>query len=525
MKRVLTFALSAIMLMTVPVSSVFAYHAPSYIKVGLKFGSAAVDTADISVSSGCVIGYEQNYAFSRLMTIPGNTVLSVRKGDGAYLVTGKTFPTLQEAADAARMLSAKGICAFAAYYNTQNRVMIGKYLTLDEAGDSVADVIGAVGGELSAISATDKMVVISVGGYNLIFDSGEVNFAVVPQDQQTGLMGFAGHKYRGYMVFSRSSGSDMALINLVQTDDYVASVVGSEMYASWHIEALKAQAVIARTYACQTSSYSQYGIDVTDDTRTQAYDGTEKETESTRRAAFETSGVVVLYKGQPAQTYFSACSGGKTADVYSAWGGGAGLDYLASVEDPYEDTKNIPGAIWSVTYTAEQLKQRLADRQIFVGDVTNIIITERGERDERVRRLKIVGTAGETELSFEKIKTVLGLKSTWFYISGNSGDQSSSVSVLTADGKFSAPLSGKVALGADGSSVLSSTVAVSSANGTRSIDAYPASPQGSFTFNGRGYTHGVGMSQYGAKGMAEHGFVYRAIISHYYPGTSLSDGQ
>lgn len=125
------------------------------------------------------------------------------------------------------------------------------------------------------------------------------------------------------------------------------------------------------------SSYDSYGIDVTDDTRTQAYNGTSAETDATRRAATETSGKVVLYNGAPAQTFFGSSSGGKTADVYSAWGGGEGLDYLQSVDDPYEDPSV---STWSVTYTADEVTQMLADAGVNIGRVTNIVVEERGER-------------------------------------------------------------------------------------------------------------------------------------------------
>lgn len=108
-----------------------------------------------------------------------------------------------------------------------------------------------------------------------------------------------GGNYYGYIMADRVNASNIAVVNLVSADDYVACVVGSEMYASWPIEALKAQAVIARTYAMTVSSYDKYGIDVTDDTRTQAYKGTAAETDATRRAAAETSGKVVLYNGKP----------------------------------------------------------------------------------------------------------------------------------------------------------------------------------------------------------------------------------
>lgn len=498
--------------------SVLAYNVPSYLKVGLKFGNSAVSSAQFGTSGGMVIGTEYNYGFTRMMTVDASTA-SITRGDGAYLASAQTYASLADAANRASELSAQGVPAFGAYYQSEFRVMIGKYLTTDEAAASVGDVAGVVGDTLVPVWATSKMVIVDVGGYRLIFDSGENSFGIVSATDAP--VSYNGKQYRGYLIAERRDNSDMSVINLVQMEDYLAGVVGSEMYASWPIEALKAQAVIARTYACATTSYAGYGIDVTDDTRTQAYGGVEKETDATWRAAQETSGVMILYNGAPAQTYFCSSSGGKTADVYSAWGGGEGLDYLVSVDDPYEDTENIPGGVWSVSYTADELSARLVSQGYDVGHVISVVVTERGERDERVHRIKFIGTAGEKEASFDSIRTVLGLRSTYFYLAEGGGEPES-VSVLTAEGTVSSTVNGKVSLGADGNASVGDRVVLSGAGETRVITAPQRAAQDTFTFNGRGYGHGVGMSQYGAKGMAEAGFGFRDIILHYYPGTELS---
>lgn len=514
----LAVMLSAASMTTYLATGVAAYSVPSYVKVGLKFGASAVDSAEFSAAGGMVIGTESNYGFTRMMSLDAS-VASVSKGDGAYLVAATAYATLSDAAARAAALLAQGVPAFGAYYQSEYRVMVGKYLTTDEAAASAGDVAGVLGETLTPVWATGKMVIVQAGATRLIFDSGENSFGIVSADGSP--VGFNGKQYRGFLIAERREGSDMSVINLVGMDDYLAGVVGSEMYASWHIEALKAQAVIARTYACATTSYSGYGIDVTDDTRTQAYGGVEKETDATRRAAQETSGVMILWNGAPAQTFFCSSSGGKTADVYSAWGGGAGLDYLASVDDPYEDTENIPGGVWSVSYTADELSARLESQGYGVGQVTGVVVTERGERDERVHRIRFTGTAGESEASFDKIRTVLGLKSTYFYLAEGGGEPES-VSVLTGEGAVSGTVNGKVSLGAEGTAALGGRVVLAGSGESRVVAAPQQTQQDTYTFNGRGYGHGVGMSQYGAKGMAEAGFGFRDIIAHYYPGTNLT---
>lgn len=292
------------------------------------------------------------------------------------------------------------------------------------------------------------------------------------------------------------------------------------MYSTWHIEALKAQAVIARTYAMTTSSYKNYGINVTDDTRTQAYKGISRETASTRRAADETSGIVVLYNGSPAQTFFCSSSGGKTADVYSAWGGGAGLDYLVSVDDPYED-KNVSS--WSVTLTADEIAAKLANSGINIGTVTNVVVVERGEADERVRKLRFDGSNGSHTVTFEKCRTLLGLRSQYYYITSNAQASYANAFVITGSESKSISFNSVYALGKDGTVVLRDGASTLSADKSGRISSWQSSGATTFTFDGGGYGHGIGLSQYGAKGMAEAGFGFDEILAHYYPGTTLSN--
>ena len=114
-----------------------------------------------------------------------------------------------------------------------------------------------------------------------------------------------------------------------------SGVVSRESPASWPIEALKAQAVAARTYAITTTKGGN-GFDHYPDTRSQVYGGVAAETASTDRAVAETRGQVVTYDGEPVITYFFSTSGGRTENVENSLGG-APQPWLRSVEDPYDD--------------------------------------------------------------------------------------------------------------------------------------------------------------------------------------------
>lgn len=407
--------------------------------------------------------------------------------------------------------------AYGGYIDGKNYVMFGLYSSVDEAEASKAD-LAFTSLELEAVNLDTKAVMVTADGFNLVFRHAEEIFSVC--SSKGGYVSVNKSKYYGYILADRIHSSAIAVVNMVSTDDYVACVVGSEMYPSWHIEALKAQAVIARTYAMTTTNYSKYGIDVTDDTRTQAYNGISSETKNTRRAADETSGNVVLYNGSPAQTYFYASSGGKTADVYSAWGGGAGLDYLVSVDDSYEDESVSK---WSVTFTADEIRSKLAKSNIDIGTITNVVVTDRGENDERVRKLRFDGTNGSHSVSFEKCRTLLGLKSQYYYITTNAQNLSLKAHVITSASIKSILFNNVYVLGKNGKTVLREGASTLSATGSGRISSWQSSGDVTFTFDGGGSGHGIGLSQYGAKGMAEAGFTYDEILSHYYPGTTLSN--
>lgn len=496
-----------------------AYEAPDSIKVGLYFGSASKDSFSASVSGNIRIGHVYQHNFYPQMMITGSDVV-VEKGGGAYLRTANTYGTLEDAILKAKELRDAGVYAYGGYIDGANYVLTGIYGSVAEAQASIGDV-AFTGLSFTPVSLDTKAVMVSAAGYNIVFRHDSEIFAFGSAAGKTVSVG--GGNYYGYILADRVNSSAIAVVNLVGLDDYVACVVGSEMYASWPIEALKAQAVIARTYAMTVTSYDKYGIDVTDDTRTQAYKGTSAETAATRRAASETSGKVVLYNGKPAQTFFCASSGGKTADVYSAWGGGQGLDYLQSVDDPYEDESV---STWSVTLTAEEVAQKLSKANINIGQVTNIVVVERGEKDERVRKLRFDGTEGSHTVTFESCRTLLGLKSQYYYIrEENNGASRASAPVLTGNGTATVTLNGASVLGNGTTATVGNGVTVMGSDGSTYIDMAPAAsaPKGSFIIDGRGNGHGIGLSQWGAKGMADAGYSYDQILAHYYVGTTLSD--
>jgi len=510
-KKITAVLLAFVLLFGVNVTTVCAAEAFDNIKVGLSFGTESVDSFTARTELNIVLGFAQDRDFTPLLTVEGTDVL-VEKGGGTYLVSQTDYEDMTQALTHVRELRNQEYEAHAGYIDGKYKVLIG--LFADAAAAEESKLLFAEQELFFHTVYLDRKTVMVHAGYNfIVFRHDTAMFAFGSAD--AGTVRYAGKNYHGYLVADRIHSDKIAVVNLVDFDDYLASVVGSEMYASWHIEALKAQAVIARTYAMTVTSYKSYGIDVTDDTRTQAYNGVSSETASTRRAAQETNGILILYKGALAQTFFTASSGGRTADVYSAWGGGQGLDYLQSVEDTYEDTQNIPNGVWSVSYTPEQITEKLKARGVEIGTLEDVYVEKRGD-DERVHRLTFVGSEGKYSVKFESCRTILGLKSQYYYITPPNKTETYA---LGADGTTTVAENAAV-LTSSGIGQTKPGMYVLGANGLKQIET---NTKDVYVFDGKGHGHGVGMSQYGAKGMAEAGFTFDEIITHYYKGVTLSE--
>jgi SpoIID/LytB domain protein len=212
------------------------------------------------------------------------------------------------------------------------------------------------------------------------------------------------HLYRGSMQVDLVSGK-LRAINIVGLEQYLYGVVPSEMPFTWAPEALKAQAVVARSYALATRRTGAF--DLYPDTRSQVYLGVEHEKPSTTAAVDATAGQVVLYQGEVAKTYFFSTSGGRTASAEDVWG--EAVPYLVSVPDPYDSIS--PHHTWGpVAFTGAALAKRMKMKGR-VMDVESEL-----NSSGRVKMLTVVGTQGTVEIPGASVRQRLGVQSTWFTV-------------------------------------------------------------------------------------------------------------
>ncbi len=421
--------------------------------------------------------------------------------------------------------------------------------------------------------------------------NGTVKWLVKPADQKNTIKIAERHgrAYRGEMEVSLHNEA-LALVNEVPLEQYLISVVGGEVYSSWPQEALKAQAVAARTFALYQGTKFEIA-NVVDTTLSQAYYGVEKEHPNIKQAVEDTAGQVLMQNGKLIEAIFSSNAGGKTADPSEIWGGS--YDYFQVVDSPddaveegkkswyrvvmpdgksgyvredvvdktgrhddagselvivSEDGTNIrptpaiqsdvkpiakmnKGTSLAVIetvaestemnwvrgpYTSEQITSWLKSRTKteLNGPVTSLKITERGPSG---RAVKIEANGVQVSVSYpDNFRYAFGgLPSTLFDIVSTGAN---------------------AAAGTDGNKEVNGAGEEQAASGTKqSGEKVPengvmldengksgdASSEPTFLFVGKGNGHGVGMSQWGAKGLADQGYDYKKILQYYYKNVEL----
>jgi stage II sporulation protein D len=230
--------------------------------------------------------------------------------------------------------------------------------------------------------------------------------------------------YRGALEL-RVAGASVLAINAVDLEDYVRGVVSAESPAGWPAEALKAQAVAARTYAVTTNvGTTGDGIDQYADTRSQMYKGVAAEFPSTDAAVAATDDEVVAQNGTPVTTYFFSTSGGHTENIEDSFIGALPRVWLKGVDDPYDGVS--PRHSWGpFSYSQASVQAKL--KGLVRGSFRGITVLERGA-SPRIVRAEVDGTNGVTQVTGPQLRTRFGLFDTWAsftYISSGAKRKSS----------------------------------------------------------------------------------------------------
>jgi stage II sporulation protein D len=247
---------------------------------------------------------------------------------------------------------------------------------------------------------------VTGGGVELLDSHGNKVAACGDEGAASSNLRISGYgSYRGNLV-AHEDGGQLLVINSLSSEDYVRGVVANESPSSWPADALRAQAVVARTYGLATSlsgTFDQYA-----DTRSQVYGGKDSETKATNQAVDDTAKQIVTYKGDIAVTYYFSTSGGQTEDSEYGFAGGEAIPYLRSVDDPYDDLSPVHN--WTETYSDDDMETKL--RGLFAGKLKEINVVQTGA-SPRIVKARVIGSTDSTTVTGDLLRERLGLMSTW----------------------------------------------------------------------------------------------------------------
>ncbi|MDY6324589.1 MAG: SpoIID/LytB domain-containing protein [Catonella sp.] len=497
-----------------------AASSTDYIRVGLKRNFYAKNSIKIS-NRNIYIGFASGNDYIRLDKLSGSSGFTFTRDSGSFAVIKGSYSSFTAAKKAADSFTQK-------YGVTCYPVLSG--VTENKSANFHVMVSNSNRGKIKHASFIKKnytskyllKVTCSGGVFYVDSESAGANPQIeAAADNSSGVkvITLAGSHFRGRIELGTYGKASVSAVNVIMFEDYLFGVVPQEMSASWPIEALRAQAVACRSFAVASQGFGPSGSvksypKLNDTTQYQSYGGYDKENSRSTRAVIATRNTFVTYKDKVVRTYFFSTSGGATEAPENVWGGKIG--YLKSVSDTYETKPEKKP--WKYTFEATRLGALAGGN---IGRATRVEITERSSSG-RALTMKITGTKGSVTLKKNAIRTAFDLPSTKFrvYAGGNS---TSFVSAISGDGTERVNLKNAYAISASGTSKIKGSGFVT-IEGSGNLANYSLSSTegGTFVFIGEGYGHGVGMSQSGARGMAEAGFGYKAILTHYFTNCEVN---
>jgi stage II sporulation protein D len=416
-----------------------------------------------------------------------------------------------------------------------------------------------VSGELSwskdgkpAGSSSDAITIKSVGTdtdgrLEAALPVGKISGTRLVAEATKGYVNYGGRSYRGRLELFRGQAGGLVVLNVVALEDYLLSVVPSEMPASWPQQALQAQAVAARTFALsRIAEHRADSYDVYAGPSSQEYLGVDHEYTASTQAVQATAGQILTYNGTPITAYFFSDAGGATKD--------GDQPYLRSVPSLHPAS---PYNSWTIQLSAEELSQLARKQGVDIGKAQGVD-ADNDEASGYLGAITIHGSSGDCTIKANRLRTLLGLdvmRSTRAWVEGSSqlparclvpppgqaapAGTAPAMDYVSFEG-FSRPWvlwsAGSAALkmrslyAYDGETLTRCNHTVFAAvPGSSTEDAIPyvelpaSKLDQGIVIHGSGYGHGLGMSQWGARKLAEDGWDYQQILLYFYTGVELEN--
>lgn len=367
--------------------------------------------------------------------------------------------------------------------------------------------------------------------------SGPINIIPVGNTKIIVIINGRKYRYRGNIeIVIDKDYKKLNVINIIGIEEYLYGVLKKEISPRWPAETLKAQAVAARTWAIfNTNKYIDKGYNISASTDSQAYGGVNHEDPLTNRAVDKTRGIIMVYKGETINAVYHSDSGGYTEDSENVWG--SFLPYLRSVKSKYEEFVSPPYHTWTYSITKEDLTERLQKQGY---EIDKIVSIKPVKKSETGRISELVFTADNNEVINMKandFRSLIGanlIRSTLFNIEVIGKELN-----ITEETEDKKEIEDKEEQGVSVKEILEQkkdwTIKellelMKKNKDEREKEKEVKVPEAeivksntplTFIFSGSGNGHGVGMSQWGAYGMALQGSRYQDILKYYYQGIDI----
>ena len=554
MRKAAKISISVLLMITLVVTSYISSpkaeaYTPPYtnLRVGLYYGANELPSANLQNVTGSGAGYEFGLLDDDRSYIPlgastaelkismlrdRNMVYNASSNsyspgtDGSVVVgcyhiqLDTPFSSYDEAAAAVSGYSD----GFVKYANGIFYGMIGNFTTSDGASSAISSN-GITGCSVNC-GTSYTMTVVATGTDQVLFEFeyGTAYYLTVMPLSQSGekcQTWFKGYRYYGGFQYHRENGGNLIVYNIVDIEDYVKGVIPYEMSSSWPLEALKAQAVCARTYAMASRKHS--GFDVCPTDCCQVYRGVGLANATTDLAVDQTAGKYMTHNGELCIAYYSSSDGGATESSENVWH--AAVPYLRGIIDPYEAdiADSVSNYSWTLTYTPNEITTRLRNKGYNVGTIVSMVVSQFTDVGN-VYKVTLTDSNG-IKWNFtkgESVRSVLGVRSIRFTINGAAAD---TYYVNNAGGTITGSLESSYAVGSSGSSGVighSDVYAITGSGDIEKVGEPQQDTSGNFVLNGTGWGHNVGMSQWGAYSMAKyHNMSYDQILKFYYTGVTI----
>ncbi len=541
-------------------------------RVGIVYGKSVKKALSVTSTADYILGLQSLSDSTKSFTTLGNLpagklsvaidgyLASGTKNGGYSWQTATKYSSYSSAYSVVESIkkSVSGLSVFVTYLKGDYRVRIGNFYSTSEANSYLSSIKSKLGSSYSfemITPSTTQIAIINSSGYvvfKLESDSYTIGLKV-----KSGFMTYNNKTYEGAMSFKRyttSSYDGVQLVSVLPVERYVMCVVPNEIMTSWPEETIKAFAIAVRSYALSGLNYynNSYGFDITG--TSQVYGMASNVDSKTQKAVNDTKDLVMAYNGKVAEAYYSSSVGGVTVGSGDAYV--TSYPYLVAVNTPWEKYASLSSGyhgLWTLEFTGEKLLSNIKAygySSLKGTAITSLKVNSYGTNSTYVKSVTVTDNLGNTATisGADNVRTRLGLYSANFVVGKGSVSYTydtvttvgenpydgkypafnlADFGVITSAGKLLSRFSksikvktsgGTVSVGSPKSNVITGE---GTSNGhyvytTASTTKTVSGASSSFVFAGKGWGHGVGLSQFGIRDLGNLGYRYDEMLKAYY---------